>query len=195
MTSTATFVFLIISLQGCGPKTPEAQCPSEEDYAYASSSVVLDPTPGKIVQEGYVDGVIGASINLSKIRLLMSSSGMTSVTMEVRKDPGGSFAGTMDQYYSTHLQLLGSATVTTGLGSTSSTTPIDFEFSSPISLEVSTNYYFILSATGTGQALVSTRNRVLNGFLSIRSATTSWGSTNSTESLAIKLTYSGCSGL
>lgn len=131
---------LLVLLHSCGEVDPESlfSCPDKETFYGNTSSVTVGATQ-KISQRMHMNGIVGTKIYSNKVTFQMESSNLSAIKLEVYKGDNGS---------NDNGSLLGSTTVTSGLGSSDIETKIEFILSSEIYFEVGTSYYFVLTPTG-----------------------------------------------
>ncbi|MGI4992451.1 hypothetical protein ACRXCV_07470 [Halobacteriovorax sp. GFR7] len=165
-------------------------CPSSEDISGPGYSV--DLTSGqRVAQELWMNGIVGATIYMDRIRLFMSSENLTSVTVSVYRDLEEAHLHTPDDG-----TLVGTATLTSGLGSADPATEHDLYFSSPVPFQVGKTYYLVVDTAGgdfsmsiTSPGYLSyTGVRVYNG--------SSWNTPYGYDTnISFDTYYSNCTGI
>lgn len=161
-------------------------CPSSETLVRNDSWFSVEASPGFFVQEVYLGGVLGASVYLGNVQVYLSSNGLSQVTMEIRKE----VTGTFDNF-----PIIATSTVTTGLGNSSVTTPIDFPFSNA-KLDVGYYYDFVITGTGGPFGISAANSSLYPGTVSTKSAAGVWSYLSSSQGdISALFTYSVCSGI
>jgi len=141
-----SLIAISLVLAACS-QTPDedifsVECPSSEDLSGNTGTISLD-VGDKLNQSLTMSGIVGASVYVSAITIHMDTSNLTDVTLSVYDNvlvPG--------LFNPEGGQLLGTSTVTSGLGDPDATTPITFDFDAAFSFTVGETYQLVLTATG-----------------------------------------------
>jgi hypothetical protein len=111
-------------------------CSASESLIEDDTSIAISANQ-EIAQQLYLISTNNTTTSLSSVTVHMSSSGLTQVTMKIYQSGSQPEQGT----------LLGTSSLTTGLGSSASTSPLTFAFTG-LTLNPNQYYYFVISAVG-----------------------------------------------
>ncbi|EPZ49935.1 putative lipoprotein [Bacteriovorax sp. BAL6_X] len=187
-------LFILTTITSCVSEddldTALAYCPTGEDISGPGSTINI--TAGqRVAQELSMNGIIGATVYMDRIRLFMSSENLSSVSVKVYKDIEESHSHTPDDG-----TLVGAATLTSGLGSADPATEHDLYFSSPVPFQVGKTYYLIVDGVGgdfsmsitTPGYLPTSRINIYNG--------SNWTSPYGYDpNISFDVYYSHCTGI
>ncbi|MFV8249050.1 hypothetical protein [Bdellovibrio bacteriovorus] len=160
---------------------PDVQCGQtvEESFLGNSGTDVLGASD-KMSQAMYVFGLVGARMEVNRLTVRMSSENLTSATVKVYQGGNVPEAG----------ELVGSATVTSGLGSSSPDDEVVFAFSPALTLTVSgenelDKYYFVVEGAGGAYTMAVQGVRPINSLRYVKK-NGSWSSQSAYMSLSIR---------
>lgn len=194
--------FALLTATGCKSSTssPQYVCPANEDFTSGATDLVpVSPSPGLVYQSAHANGVVGATLTLSSVRVLMSTENLTEIQLEVRKELDGSFAGTHEQWFNERTEIIAVSSKTSGFESSALPIAVDFNFPSRVDLEVTKTYYFVISAVGGVFYVRTSTYQTINGEAKTRDSLGGWEtirtySNNRMQSLGMRFLYSQCSG-
>lgn len=183
-----SFILLI----GCGVEEPKltdiVKCPSSEDFS--SNDFTYSMNAGeKVANRFNVNGITTGTINLSSLRLFMSTDNITSVNIKV-------YLG--DDYrnpdYGT---LLNSTTVNVTSNNSNSETPVDIILSSVVPLKVETSpgtdYFIVISPLpGAYDLNVTSLQKISKARIDTYTGSWNIGGSNGSGNVSMKFNYSGC---
>ena len=186
------YLFILSLFSSCFDKDPPAanvsySCPTSEDFSGNSSTLSVGAT--EKISEGFgLNGIVGAKLHLTEIIINMDTSNLSSIKLSLYKDLVESHVHTPDDG-----TLLGTVTVTSGLGSSDSSTEISFYFSSSVSLDVGGKYFFVLEPTGGSFNISQITPQKVTSATIWKHNGSSWSQISSTGSnLSFSMNYSHC---
>jgi len=127
-----------------------------ETYFDDNTSQALAPGD-EAAQQIQPGGDVGASLALNQVVIHMGTQGVSTVTLAVYE--GGSYTDP------TSGQVIASTTLSSGLGNSSLSAPVTFNFSPAPSLQVGGQYFLVLSGTGGTIELSTSSVQTLPDFL------------------------------
>lgn len=185
-------LFALAFFVSCGAKVTaplQFTCPSSEDFS--SNDLVFNMGAGEIIANRFnLNGLTTGSINLSSVRLYMTTQNINSITVSIYdgNSSGAPNGGT----------LIHSTTKAITTHSASPTSPVDIALSSPVPLYVETttgNDYFIVISPTPGAYSISYTSRayISQSQISMYNGVT-WGKgAQFADNLSMAFTYAGCS--
>nr|BDT28447.1 hypothetical protein BHI3_19130 [Bacteriovorax sp. HI3] len=182
---------LVLLVFGCGVKVPDDNffsCPTSEDFT--GNGAIYNMNAGeKIANRFHLNGLNTATLNLSSVRLYMSTDNITSVTAKIYLgDDNDPDSGT----------LLGTGTGVVSTHTSNPNTPVDIYFSNPVKLAVTTpnsdSYYLVIeSSSGAYDVTVSTISKISRSRMD-QYTSGSWRiGAQGVENISMVFNYSGCS--
>jgi len=165
-------------------------CPTSEDFSGNSGTLTIASNE-KVSEKFWINGRVGASVYVSEIIVNMDTSNLSSIKLTLYRDKSVSHVHTPDDG-----TVLGTTTVTSGLGSSDPNTEISFKLSSDAPLTVGSTYYIILEPTGGSFILPEISPKKVSGAEIMKYNGSYWVNAGSTSSnLSFKMNYSHCTGL
>lgn len=190
-----SFILALLSLFSCElfetdvpTVTTTLSCPASESFFGTQSSINVGAT-NKLSQSFQLNGTVTATLFINRITVQMESSNLTSIKLELYKDTEGTHA----PHNPEDGTIIASSTVTSGLGSSSTSSEVVFNFTRT-GLNVSGRYYIVLTPSGGSfDAAINTSADLTRSEVSRK--TTNWStihSSGSGRSVGIKMDYDGC---
>jgi len=166
-------------------------CQTSDDASGSNNGTLTIGASEKVSQKFWVQGFAGAGIYVSEIIFNMDTSNLTSIKLTLYEDKSNNQTLTPDQG-----TVLGTTTVTSGLGSSDTNTAISFKLSSDALLSVGNTYYLVLEPSGGSFIIPLVRPKKVSGAQIRKYNGSSWDPIlMATSNLSFKMNYSRCTGL